>query len=158
MGWIVFIKNISDTCQVMIDFITYIQRQFNALVLAVMTDNGGEYVQIDVYFKQQGIRHIRIPPYSHQSNGVPKRYNRTIQTMARGMLTHTTDKRLWAEACRTIPFSFGGIRILDHYRYTGIFRLLLQSLKNCRISALALCKSVHYLSENVTRLDFMNYW
>ena len=71
MGWVVFIKNKSDACQVMIDFITYIQRQFNALVLAIMTDNGGEYVQIDVYFKQQGIRHIRIPPYSHQSNGVP---------------------------------------------------------------------------------------
>jgi len=85
MGWIFFIKNKSYACQVMIGFINYIQRQFNALVLAVMTDNGGEYVQIDVYFKQQGIRYIRIPPYSHQSNGVPERYNRTIQTMARGM-------------------------------------------------------------------------
>jgi hypothetical protein len=104
MGWIVPLKKKSDAYQAIINFITFIERQFNVMVLIVVTDNGGEYVQIDAYFKQKGIRHVRIPPYSHESNGVPERFNRTIQTMARSMLAHVADKRLWAEACSTAVY------------------------------------------------------
>jgi len=70
-------------------------------VLSIITDNGGEYVEADIFFKDKGIRHIRILPYSYQSNGVAERYNRTIQTMVRSMLLDLkpADNHLWAEAC-----------------------------------------------------------
>ena len=101
MGWISFLKNKSDASNALKEFVTFAERQFRTTVLSVITDNGGEYVESDIFFKDKGIRHIRIPPYSHQSNGVAERYNRTIQTMVRSMLLDLkpADNHLWAEAC-----------------------------------------------------------
>jgi len=75
MGWIFYLKNKSDAYPTMQNFVTFIERQHNTKILSFMTDNGGEYVEIDSFFTSKGIRHIRIPPYSHQSNGVSERYN-----------------------------------------------------------------------------------
>jgi len=101
MGWISFLKNKSNASNVLKKFVTFVERQFRSTVLNVITDNGSEYVEVDIFFKDKGIRHIRIPPYSHQSNGVAERYNRTIQTMVRSMLLDLkpADNHLWAEAC-----------------------------------------------------------
>ena len=63
-------------------------------------------MEVSTYLTSQGIKHIRTPPYSHQSNGVAERYNRTIQTMVRSMLINLNpaDNRLWAEACRVAVY------------------------------------------------------
>jgi len=63
-----------------------------------MTDNS---MEATTHLTSQGIRHIRTPPYTHQSNEVAERYNRTIQTMVRSMLIDLkpADNFLWAEAC-----------------------------------------------------------
>jgi len=85
-----------------------VERQFNTTVLTLVTDNRGEYVEADKFIRTKGIKHIYTPPYSHQSNGVPERYNRTIQTMARSMILDLVnpsnpdpkpDLKLWGEAC-----------------------------------------------------------
>ena len=101
MAWIFFLKNKSDTAKVIQEFVAYVERQFKTTILCMITDNGGEYIEAEVnkFFKSKGMRHLYTPPYSHQSNGVPERYNRTIQTMVRSMLIDYPDQRLWGEAC-----------------------------------------------------------
>jgi len=99
IGWILFLKNKSDAAKTVQEFVKYAERQFKTTVLSMMTDHGGEYMEATTYLTSQGIRHIRTPPYSHQSNGVAERYNRTIQAMVRSMLIdlNPADNRLWAE-------------------------------------------------------------
>jgi len=69
-------------------------------------DNGEEYIEAEVnkFFRSKGIRHLYTPLYSHQSNGVSERYNRTIQTMVRGMLIDYPDQCLWGEACQVAVY------------------------------------------------------
>ena len=106
MVWIFFLKNKSDTSKVIQEFITYVERQFKTTVLCMITDNGGEYIEAEVnkFFRSKGIRYLYTPPYSHQLNGVSERYNRTIQTMVRGMLIDYPDQHLWGEACQVAVY------------------------------------------------------
>jgi len=69
--------------------------QFSATILGFKTDNGGEYInnRTQTFWSNKGTRHEAIAPYNHESNGIPERYNRTIQNMMRAMLLNL-DKRL----------------------------------------------------------------
>jgi hypothetical protein len=62
------------------------KRQTGRKLKVIRTDNGGEYVAIDVFLDHEGVVHERSPAYSHESNGMAERLNRTLGTMVRGML------------------------------------------------------------------------
>ena len=68
-------------------------------------DRGGEYIDAEVkdFFAQEGIIQEPTPSYSHESNGVAERFNRTIITMARAMLAGLT-LALWSEAISTVVY------------------------------------------------------
>ena len=104
-AWIYHINAKSDTVKVFTQFILERQTQDNAVIKRFRTDNGGEYVNKDMLtlFQKHGILHDRSPPYSHESNGVAERYNRTIVTSLRSMLNSLTLK-LWAEAVATAVY------------------------------------------------------
>ena len=76
------------------------ERQTERKLKAIRTDNAKEYLAIDDFL--EGTIHEWIPPYSHESNKLPERFNRTIYTMTRLMLAGTKLPRfLWAEALNT---------------------------------------------------------
>ena len=55
----------------------------------LQTDEGGEYESfMRQLLDQTGITHLRSPPYSHQSNGLAERLNRTLKDAARTMMIH----------------------------------------------------------------------
>jgi transposase InsO family protein len=81
-------------------------RQFEKQIKKIQSDNGGEYVNNDVkkFFEEEGIEHILTPAYSHESNGLAERFNRTITTMARTSMQEIDIKSLWAESITTAVY------------------------------------------------------
>ena len=105
-AWIYFLKLKSDATPVIKNFVRKQQRQHpEQPILRFRTDNGGEYVnkELEQFFTTEGITHELTPPYSHESNGVAERFNRTIITMARGMLSGLP-LNLWSEATNTAVY------------------------------------------------------
>jgi transposase InsO family protein len=118
--WVRFLKRKADAPRVIKDFIAYVNTQFRARVMQVLavsqlagsiiaqikSDNGGEYTSSDLkaYFRKEGIEHNLVPPYHHEVNGVPERFNRTIMQMARSMIPSDDLLVLWAEAIQTATY------------------------------------------------------
>ncbi|KAL2395076.1 Retrovirus-related Pol polyprotein from transposon TNT 1-94 [Exophiala dermatitidis] len=98
--WMYFLKTRDEAITATSDFIQFIKTQFGQTIKAFRSDNGGEYKndKFKQLFKQHGIFPHPTPPYSHESNGVAERYNRTIVTDARAMIEKDEHLMLWAEA------------------------------------------------------------
>jgi hypothetical protein len=62
------------------------KRQTGRKLKDIRTDNEEEYVAIDVFFDHEDIVHERSPAYSHESNEMTERLNRTLRIMVRDML------------------------------------------------------------------------
>ncbi|KAI0996197.1 Retrovirus-related Pol polyprotein from transposon TNT 1-94 [Podosphaera aphanis] len=105
-SYVFFVKMKSEAAQVTIDFISYLETQYNCIVKNFRTDNGGEYLkqQLTKFFAQKGIEHDLTPPYSPESNGVAERLNRSIGEGIRAMLLPVKNKQLWAEAVKTYVY------------------------------------------------------
>jgi len=79
--------------------------QDNAIIKRFRTDNGAEYdnAAMLTLLDKQGIIHDLSCAYSHESNGVAERYNRTIITAAHSLWTGLP-LALWAEAIATAVY------------------------------------------------------
>src|SRR5260370_16748805 len=85
-----------------------VENQTSYVIQLFRSDGGGEYAnnQLTAYFSQKGIVHEFTPPYAYEYNGVPERFNRTMQNMARPWLVdlnnrlglNVSHKRFLAEA------------------------------------------------------------
>jgi len=105
VAWVRFMKQKSETTNIVKDFVAEMELQNHKTPTAFRTDNGGEYVTKDLkgFFTSKGIIHEFSPLYSPEYNGVAERLNRTIGESLRAMLesASTYDKKLWAEAVLT---------------------------------------------------------
>src|SRR5258705_5116076 len=79
-----------------------VENQTSYVIQLFRSNGGGEYAnnQLTAYFSQKGIVHEFTSPYAHEYNGVPERFNRTLQNMVRPWLAdfNGLHKRFWAEA------------------------------------------------------------
>jgi transposase InsO family protein len=105
VAWVRFMKQKSETTNIVKDFVAEMEHQYHKTLKAFRTDNGGEYVIKDLagFFESKGIIHEFTHHYSPQSNRVAERLNRSIGEALRAMLESavTYDKKLWAEAVLT---------------------------------------------------------
>ena len=99
-AFIHLLKEKLDTHQAIQKFNASIKNRFKTSIQAIQTDNADEYCnkKLASYLRQQGIQHIKTPPYHQKSNGLAERYNRTITTDARSMIRSEDYMFLWAEA------------------------------------------------------------
>ena len=104
-AWIYPIRAKSDTVKVFADFIQERWVHNQAVIKRFRTDNGGEYVNAEMLkvLTRFGIKDDRTPAYSHESNGIAKRYNCTIITATSSMLTGLP-LASWAEAVGTAVY------------------------------------------------------
>src|SRR5258706_9899112 len=101
-AWIYFLKEKSQAVAAIKGFINMVENQTSYVIQLFCSDGGGEYAnnQLTAYFSQKGIVHEFTPPYAHEYNGVPERFNRTLQNMVRPWLAdlNSLHKRFWPEA------------------------------------------------------------
>ncbi|GKC18957.1 retrovirus-related pol polyprotein from transposon TNT 1-94, partial [Tanacetum coccineum] len=87
--WTHFLRSKDETPEVLIDFLTLIQRGLHAQVRTVRTDKGTEFLNktLHAYFAKEGIRHETSTARTPEQNGVVERRNRTLVEAARTMLS-----------------------------------------------------------------------
>lgn len=105
--WVYPLRKKSDVADKLENFVRHINTQFGLKIKRLRTDNGGEYISqtLKTFFERKGIVHERTPPYSHESNGVAERLNRTLETIGRSMILDSSmPPFLWAEAIATAAY------------------------------------------------------
>src|SRR3954469_16399320 len=102
--WVFFFKYKSETQQTVIDFANEVQRNHNATILSIRSDNGTEFKNytLDEFLSDEGIKHQYSTPYTPQQNGVAERKNHTFMDAARSMLAEFKSQyNFWAEPIST---------------------------------------------------------
>jgi transposase InsO family protein len=101
--WVFFLQDKSETQEVLKKFLKRAQKEFDAKVKRIRSDNGIEFknTQVKNYLDEEGIKHEFSAPYTQQ-NGVAKRKNRTLIEMTRTMLDkYKTSDWFWVETVNT---------------------------------------------------------
>src|SRR5215213_5709709 len=100
--WIRLLKLKFDTSKALESMIREAERQTERKLKVLRTDNAGKYIAIDVFLDHEEAVHERSLAYSHESNGLSERLNRTLEIMVRGMLTSSNlPLSMWGEAVHT---------------------------------------------------------
>lgn len=102
--WVYFFKRKSWTQQTVIDFANEAQRQHDAKILMIRSDNGTEFKNytLDEFLGDEGIKHQYSAPYTPQQNGVVERKNLTLMYAARTMMSEfKSPYNFWAKAINT---------------------------------------------------------
>jgi len=82
--WIILMKLKSETRKHIINFVSYIENQFNTNLKCLRSDNGCEFLMID-FFLSKGILHQRSCVESPQKNGIVERKHQHILNVARSL-------------------------------------------------------------------------
>ncbi|MBW0483316.1 hypothetical protein O181_023031 [Austropuccinia psidii MF-1] len=101
------LKNKSETCQAIKNYINQIKTTQNKPVRVMVNDNGGEYVSRDVqeFIDKEEIRMEFTAPYSPQQNSVSERENRSTLEKAQSLLFNCKlPASFWGEAIVTSVF------------------------------------------------------
>ncbi|GJU26973.1 retrovirus-related pol polyprotein from transposon TNT 1-94 [Tanacetum coccineum] len=87
--WTHFLRSKDETPEVLIDFLTLVQRGLHAHVRTVQTDKGTEFLNktLHAYFAKEGIRYETSTARTPKQNRVVERRNRTLVEAARTMLS-----------------------------------------------------------------------
>ncbi|KAF8055085.1 Retrovirus-related Pol polyprotein from transposon TNT 1-94 [Scenedesmus sp. PABB004] len=98
------LKSKADVTPAVKEVLTYMEKQTDAHVKAVRTDNGSEYVNADLsgFFKDKGIAHQKTMPYTPEQNGTAERLNRTLLNKVLPMIyAAELPPAAWGEAIMT---------------------------------------------------------
>ncbi|GJR20247.1 retrovirus-related pol polyprotein from transposon TNT 1-94 [Tanacetum coccineum] len=87
--WTHFLRSKDETPEVLIDFLTLVQRGLHAQIRIVRSDKGIGFLNktLHAYFAKECIRHKTSTARTPKQNGVVKRRNRTLVEAARTMLS-----------------------------------------------------------------------
>ncbi|GKF81048.1 putative ribonuclease H-like domain-containing protein, partial [Tanacetum coccineum] len=105
--WVYFFKQ-KVTPEIIMKFITQIQRNIKDQVLKIGFDNGTEFknATLKSYYEKLGIVHHTSIAQTPQQNGVVEHRNRTLVEAARTMLIFSKlPEILWAKAISTACFT-----------------------------------------------------
>ena len=78
--WVYLLKGKSDVCQIVKNFFSMMQNQFQTNIQVFRSDNGKEYFNtiVDDFFLKNGIVHQSSCPNTPQLNGVAEMKNRHL--------------------------------------------------------------------------------
>ncbi|KAE9058043.1 hypothetical protein PF007_g31436 [Phytophthora fragariae] len=79
-------KNKADATKEFEHFLVYFEKRFNCRIHVLRTDGGKEYVNVDPFCKETGVRRQISERENQASNGKAERMHRTVLNVARCML------------------------------------------------------------------------
>nr|GFA96772.1 putative Gag-Pol polyprotein [Tanacetum cinerariifolium] len=106
--WTHFLRSKDETPEVLIDFLSLVQRGLHAQVRVVRTDKGKKFLNktLYAYFAFEGILHQTSVARTPEQNDVVERWNRTLVEAARTMLSAANVPLFFsAEASATTCFT-----------------------------------------------------
>jgi transposase InsO family protein len=106
--WVFFLHDKSKVASIFKKFAKKAQNEFDCKIKKIRSDNGKEFdnTNIHEYYDEIGIKHEVSATYTPLQNGVVKRKNRTLITLARTMIDeYNTPERFWAEAVNTTCYA-----------------------------------------------------
>jgi transposase InsO family protein len=84
-------------------FEAHFEKQYEAIIKSILSDNGGEYTLVQQYAEEKVIRVSRASPYTPQSNGITERTNETLVKAVRTTLKQSgLTKEFWAESLANV--------------------------------------------------------
>ena len=88
MSWVYFLKRKSKVFNIFVKFYKMIQTHFNKQIHILRSDNGGEYMKLDMkeIITSNGLIHQTSLTGTQQQNRVAERKNRTLLEIARALM------------------------------------------------------------------------
>ncbi|GJU62354.1 retrovirus-related pol polyprotein from transposon TNT 1-94 [Tanacetum coccineum] len=119
--WTHFLRSKDETPEILIDFLTLVQRGLHAQIRIVQTDKGTGFLNktLHAYFTKEGIRHKTSTAQTPEQNGVVEKWNRTLVGAARTMLSVANiPLYFWAEAIATTCFTQNRSLVIPRHEKT----------------------------------------
>jgi hypothetical protein len=88
--WIYLLKFKSDVFQKFHEFQNLVERLFGRKIIAIQSDWGGEYENLNSFFTKIGISHQVSCPHAHQQNGSAERKHRHIVEVGLSLLARAS--------------------------------------------------------------------
>ena len=87
-GWVYFLGAKSEASKRIVEFFSYVERQYLTKIQQIRSDRGGEFLSNDLseWLAEQGVVHQLSIAQTPQQNGIAERYNRTLTDRGRSML------------------------------------------------------------------------
>jgi len=87
-AWVYLMKEKSEAINNILNFLKYIDNNFENKIQNFKSDNGREYnnSKIKKYCRKMGIKKIFSPPYNPENNGIAERYNQTLVNSAKTLI------------------------------------------------------------------------
>ncbi|KAH9656136.1 retrovirus-related pol polyprotein from transposon RE1 [Citrus sinensis] len=103
--WVYLVNNKSDVGRIIRNFLVMVERQFNAFVKIVRSDNGTEFTCLDGFFATRGIIHQTSCVGTPQQNGRVERKHRHILNIARALRFQANlPLEFWGECILTTSY------------------------------------------------------
>ena len=102
--WTFFLHSKDEAAEEIMNFVTFVEKQYSLPVKCVRSDNGTEFRNstLNDFYTSKGIKRQFSIPRTPQQNGVVERKNRTLIEAARSMLADSgLPLTFWAEAINT---------------------------------------------------------
>ncbi|GKF35168.1 retrovirus-related pol polyprotein from transposon TNT 1-94, partial [Tanacetum coccineum] len=119
--WTHFLRSKDETPEVLIYFLTLVQRGLHAQVRTVRNDKGMEFLNktLHEYFAKEGIRHETSTAQTLEQNSVVERWNRTLVEATRTMLSAVkVPLFFWAKAIKTTCFTQNRSLVIPRHEKT----------------------------------------
>jgi len=112
--WVYFLAKKSEAFEYFSKFTKLVQNEKGVSIKTLRSDHGGEFenLEFESFCEENGFKHEFSAPRTPQQNGVVERKNRTLQELARSMLSeYKLPLTFWAEAVNTSCYVINRVMI-----------------------------------------------
>lgn len=78
-SWIFLLKRKSEVVDIFKTFRSFVEKQFNNVILTLNLDNGDECLTLKSYLANNGIKHLTTPPHTPENNEIFEKKHKHVE-------------------------------------------------------------------------------